>query len=67
MTPCGWRVEWVLRRSGFSSYEVFTDPQGTEWVRAGSPETTELTIPMQTPSVPDLRLKKRSRPFGKVA
>lgn len=50
MTP-RWSQRWVLGR------EVFTAPDGTEWLRA-NPETAELTIPSRTPGLGPLHLKR---------
>ena len=63
----GWTMRRVQTKSGFSSFEVFTDPNGVEWIRAGSPETTELLYQSPTRGVPPLKLKRRSRPFGSPA
>lgn len=48
-----WRHTWVGNR------EVFTAPDGTEWVRA-TPETATLTIPMTSPGLGPLYLKPGS-------
>jgi len=40
----GWTVRWVETRSGFQSREVFTSPEGVEYIRTPNPELAELTI-----------------------
>ncbi len=60
MTHDGWTVRRVYSKNGFTSREVFTDPQGVEWIRARSIKATELEVPM-TRGQPPLRLKRRSR------
>ena len=62
-----WQVRWETTKSGFQRYEVFTDPQGVEWVRARSQEATELEIKLKTRGLPPLMLKRRSRPFNSTA
>lgn len=62
-----WSVRWETTRSGFQRYEVFTDPAGVEWVRARSDDATELVLPLKTPGLPALRLKRRSRPMPAAA
>lgn len=57
----GWTIHRFYSTSGLTSREIFVDPQGTEWVRAGSVETTDIELPMRTRGVPALRLKRRHR------
>jgi len=49
----GWSVRWVVGR------EIFTSPDGVEYVRASS-GSAELEIAMRTPGIPPLRLRRES-------
>jgi len=40
----GWTMRRVETRSGFSSREVFTSPDGVEYIRTPSPELAAITI-----------------------
>ncbi len=52
-TTSGWSVRWVVGR------EVFTSPDGGEYVRA-SAGSAELELPMRTAGLPPLRLRRDS-------
>jgi hypothetical protein len=60
-----WKVDRVYSKSGMSSREVFTSPEGVEYVRS-SREAAELTVPMKSRGLQPLYLRSRSRPFGAV-
>ncbi len=58
-------AEWAARRvySQYLSREVFTDPQGIEWVRisrqAYDPAKGDVEIAMKTPGLTNMTLRRR--------
>lgn len=53
-----WRVRWVAF-GHFNSREVFTSPDGVEYVRAGVGSSYDLEVPSRTPGLQSLRLRRR--------
>jgi len=67
----GWKVTWQLAerglQAGFPSYQVFTSPEGVEYVRTKDSVLADVTISdFATPGLGPLYLKCRSRPFTAV-
>jgi spermidine synthase len=67
MNHAEWTVFWRESRSGFRRYEVFVK-DGIEYVRTPTKELADVVVDdFQTPGLPPVYLKKRSRPFASVA
>jgi len=66
------RAGWTWRRvySTFTSREVFTDPDGTEWVRVSSesfnPERGDIQVAVKTPGLRPLTLRRRDALAGNL-
>lgn len=56
----GWTMRWVDTKSGFQRREVFTSPEGVEYIKTPNAELAEVTITeWRTPGLGPLYLKRK--------
>jgi hypothetical protein len=54
-----WTVRWETTKSGFQRYEVFTAPDGREWVKTKTPAAAGVFLLYHTRGLPPKGLKAR--------
>ena len=58
--PCAdWQVRWETTHSGFQRYEVFTAPDGREWLKAKDAKVAMVYLLPRTPGLQPRALRPR--------